>query len=75
MIEEILLVSGIIFIASILIELPLFLYYFLGGNPFGVRESMHLKEHGFAVDPKHPSANRLNAALESILAIDEEVNE
>ena len=40
-----------------------------------MREVMHLKEHGFAVDPKHPSANRLNAALESVLAIDEEVVE
>ena len=76
MMEEILLVSGLIFIAGILIELP-FSYCIISSAEIlsELREVMHLKEHGFAVDPKHPSRNRLNTALESALAIDEEVNE
>jgi hypothetical protein len=44
-------------------------------DPLGIQPALDLQRFGFAVDPRHPFADRLNTALESAFAIDDEVNE
>jgi hypothetical protein len=66
---------GVITIIGIGIMIAIFVAYLFGRDPFGIQPALDLQRFGFAVDPRHPFADRLNTALESAFAIDEEVNE
>lgn len=66
---------GVITIIGIGIMIAIFVAYLFGRDPFGIQPALDLQRFGFAVDPRHPFADRLNTALESAFAIDDEVNE
>ena len=66
---------GVITIIGIGIMIAIFVAFLFGRDPFGIQPALDLQRFGFAVDPRHPFADRLNTALESAFAIDEEVNE
>ena len=66
---------GVITIIGIGIMIAIFVAYLFGRDLFGIQPALDLQRFGFAVDPRHPFADRLNTALESAFAIDEEVNE
>ena len=66
---------GALTIIGIGIMIAIFVAYLFGRDPFGIQPTLDLQRFGFAVDPRHPFADRLNTALESAFAIDEEVNE
>lgn len=66
---------GALTIIGIGIMIAIFVAYLFGRDPLGIQPALDLQRFGFAVDPRHPFADRLNTALESAFAIDEEVNE
>ena len=66
---------GVITIIGIGIMIAIFVAYLFGRDPFGIQPALDLQRFGFAVDPRHPFADRLNTALESAFAIDDEVTE
>lgn len=68
-------IFGVTTIIGIGIMIAIFVAYLFGRDPFGIQPALDLQRFGFAVDPRHPFADRLNTALESAFAIDEEVNE
>lgn len=69
------LFAYLILIGIVILIVQVFVVTLLGRDPLGLRPVMNLQRYGFAVDPNHPFADRLNAALESAFDNDEEVNE
>jgi|SaaInlStandDraft_1057018.scaffolds.fasta_scaffold07835_4 hypothetical protein len=58
---------------SICIWIGISIAYLLGIDPLGIQATLNLQRYGFAVNPKHPFADRLNEALENAFDIDDEV--